>query len=288
MKLRNLLVWSAAIGALGVADGAVAQSLSLRIENGLVTLDASNVTVDEILARWTAATGLSVVSKSGVGSELPVTLQLKGIPEREALQTVLRDLSGYIMGERRDARTGVVTIDRLLILPSSAAQAPATATASAPPVFAAGRRLGAFTRRAPVPPVVASPPPAMPQPADAETPVELAPAPGPRGSATAGRLIGGGPGAVLDLTGAGEPNVDPGLELEPELPEAPPTPFGNSRGAARPGEMTPAPPVAVGPQIIRSRSGEGPPPQTTPAPGAPQSTPTPSAPEPTAEPDSEL
>jgi hypothetical protein len=288
MKLRNLLVWSAVIGALGVADGAVAQSLSLRVENGLVTLDARNVTVDEILARWTAATGLSVVSKSGVGSEMPVTLQLAAVPEREALQTVLRDLSGYIMGERRDARTGVVTIDRLLILPSSAAQAPATATA-APPVFAAGRRLGAFTRRAPVPPMVASPPAPVPQPSDAETPVELAPAPGPRGSATAGRLIGRGPGAVLDLTGAAEPNVDPGLELEPELPDAPPAPFGTSRGASRPGEMTPALPVEVGPQIIRSRSNEGPPPQATPAPGAPtapQSTATPAGPEPV-EPDSE-
>jgi hypothetical protein len=271
MKLRTVIAWSALIVALAGAREASAQSLALRIENGLVTLDASNVTVDEILARWTAVTGLSVVSKSGIGSEVPVTLQLSGVSEREALQTVLRDLSGYIMGERRDPRTGAVTIDRLLILPSSAAQGPATATAAAaPPRFAAGRRLGAFARRAPVPSVVQPSAPA-PEPTEFDAPVELAPAPG--GTATGGRLIGSGPGAVLDLTGSPEPNVDPGLDLPAEPPAAaPPSPFGNSRGAARPGQMTPGIPVEVGPQIIRSMSAGGPPRQqaTEPPPPAPE------------------
>jgi hypothetical protein len=264
MKLRTVIAWSAVIGALGVAQGASAQSLALRIENGLVTLDANNVTVDEILARWTAVTGLNVVSKSGVGSEVPVTLQLAGVSERVALETVLRDLSGYIMGERRDPRTGIVGIDRLLILPSSAAQAPATAAAAAPPRFAAGRRLGAFARRAPVPAVVETPSVAPQEPSEFDTPVELAPAPGASSSATAGRVIGRGPGAVLDLTGSPEPNVDPGLDLPPEPPAAPASPFGSPRGTARPGEMTPPIPVEVPPVVLRSRSAGGPPPAQRP------------------------
>ena len=250
---------------LAAAPAASAQSLALRIEKGLVTIDATNVTVDEILARWTAATGLNVVSKSGVGSDVPVTVRLSGVSEREALQTVLRDMSGYIMGERRDPLTGLVTIDRLLILPQSGAQA----TASTVPRVAPGGRRNPFVRGTPTPPAVAET--FVAPPAESETPVELAPAPGRSGSAGPGRLIGSGPGAVLDLTGAGEPNVDPSLETAPPAPAAAPSPFGNSRGASRPGEMTPPPPADVQPQVIRSRSSEGQPgPQTTPPPPAPE------------------
>ena len=94
-----------------------------------MTLDATNVTVDEILARWSETTGLTVVSQNGHGSDVPVTLDLSGVTEREALRLVLRDLSGYIMGERRDPQTGAVRIDRLVILPDSAARASEVATA---------------------------------------------------------------------------------------------------------------------------------------------------------------
>ena len=119
MNLRTILV-SSSVLCLLVAGEAAAQKLSLRIDHGLVTLDAENVTVDEVLARWIRTTGLSVVSKSGQGSDIPVSLHLQGVSERDALKMILRDLSGYIMGERRDPATGTVSIDRLVILPDSA------------------------------------------------------------------------------------------------------------------------------------------------------------------------
>src|SRR6185503_10343729 len=60
------------------------------------------------------------VSKSGQGSDIPVSLHLQGVSERDALKMILRDLSGYIMGEHVEQDTGVVTIDRLVILTESA------------------------------------------------------------------------------------------------------------------------------------------------------------------------
>ena len=121
MMLRTLVGSLAALGVLGFSPAASAQGLALTIDNGLVTLDADNVTVDEILTRWTAATGLTVVSKSGRGSAVPVTIHLAGVSERTALGIVLRDFSGYSMGERRDPRTGAASIDRLVILRESTA-----------------------------------------------------------------------------------------------------------------------------------------------------------------------
>ena len=123
MKVKVLLVSLATLCFLALSQTATAQRLTLRLDDGAVTLHAANVTVDEILARWSKTTGLKVISQNGHGSDVPVTLDLSGVTEREALRLVLRDLSGYIMGERRDPQTGAVRIDRLVILPDSAARA---------------------------------------------------------------------------------------------------------------------------------------------------------------------
>jgi len=243
MKFRTLILWFAVIGGLWPARDAAAQTLTLRIDNGLVTLDANNVTVDEILARWTAVTGLNVVSKSGVGSDATVTLRLSGVSEREALQTVLRDLSGYIMGERFDPQTGLVTVDRLLILPQGGSQTPATPM----PRFASGDRSPFVGLAGPAAAIVE---PAIAEvPSENDVPVELAPAPGR--SSSIPTLIGNGPTAVFDLTGWGEPKPDRGAGDAPRAPAAPASPFGNARGTARPGEMTPQTPGGALPQIIR-------------------------------------
>ena len=82
----------AAVAALmsGLPAGAEAQSLTLTIDKGLVTMDAEDVTVDEVLARWSRITRLNVVSKTGTGSNIPISLHLSGVPEREAMALLLK------------------------------------------------------------------------------------------------------------------------------------------------------------------------------------------------------
>lgn len=234
MNVRTILVSSAVLGLL-VASDASAQKLSLQIDKGLVTLDADNVTVDEVLARWVTTTGLNLISKSGQGSDIPVSLRLDGVPERQALAMVLRDLSGYIMGERRDPLTGIVTIDRLMILPQSAAQ-PNAAPAVAP--------------RRPFTPARVATELTLPQPLQIvdETPVELAPAPNgaPAASGASGTFsLGTGDGtdtaATLQILDEQIRSIRPPTAAPATPASAPGNPFGTSQGAARPGEMTPAP-----------------------------------------------
>jgi hypothetical protein len=235
MTLLRVIVWSAALSLL--ARDATTQTLALRIENGLVTLDADNVPVADILARWTELTGLNVLTTNGVPPRVAVTVKVAGISEREALQTVLRDSSGYIMGERRNPLTGAVTIDRLLILPSSAS---AAVPVNAPSVI---RPQQPFVRRG----RTAS--------GDVEMPV---PAPAP-------------------------PDVEATFELTPAVPiaDAPPavaapsSPFGNSRGAARPGVMTPPPEAPPAPPTTRQGPPPGAPQQPAPNDGAPAPNPAP-------------
>lgn len=97
-----------------------AQQMKLQIQNGLVTLDAQNVSVRQILAEWARIGGAKIVNGEKVTGS-PVTLHLAGIPERQAIDTVLRGVSGYMLAPRPATMAGVSTFDRILILPTSAA-----------------------------------------------------------------------------------------------------------------------------------------------------------------------
>lgn len=105
---------------LMLAGRADAQQLSLQIQNGFVTLDAQNVTVRQILAEWARVGGARIVNGEKVAGA-PVTLQLNRVPERQALDTILRGVSGYMAASRQVPSTGASGFDRILILPTSSA-----------------------------------------------------------------------------------------------------------------------------------------------------------------------
>jgi hypothetical protein len=261
MNVRTILVATAVLSLIG-AGHASAQKLSLRVEQGLVTLEADNVTIDEILARWNSITGLNVVSKNGRGSDIPVTLRIAAMPERDALALVLRDLSGYIMGERRDPRTGLVSIDRVMILPDSAAQAsaPPLPRVAPPPAPRPTFELGDQVLALPVSSDEAEP---EPDAGDDDTPRELAPRPanpfagsgslGPTGGEPPSALAA--PFAIAPLgvisddspVGVNSPTLAPGQTVAPQTPAAPPPPTPTKEnpfaapGAAQPGAIVPAP-----------------------------------------------
>jgi hypothetical protein len=108
-----------------------AQHLQLQMQNGLVTLDAQNVSIRQILAEWARVGGARIINGDKVLGA-PVTLQLSGVPERQALDTILRGVSGYMLAARQDAASGLSQFDRILIMPTSSAPrsnpAPASAT----------------------------------------------------------------------------------------------------------------------------------------------------------------
>lgn len=113
-----------------VAARADAQQMTLQIQNGLVTLDAQNVSIRQILAEWARVGGARIVNGEKVMGG-PVTLQLNGIPERQALDTILRGVSGYMLASRQAGSVGASAFDRILILPTSSAPRPAAPPANA-------------------------------------------------------------------------------------------------------------------------------------------------------------
>lgn len=108
------------------------QPLRLQISGGRVTLHAENVPARTILAEWARLGGAKIVNADRIAGQ-PLTLDLEGVPERQALDIVLRGVSGYVLAAREPGVTGASMYDRIMILPTSAA--PRNPPPQAAPVF---------------------------------------------------------------------------------------------------------------------------------------------------------
>jgi len=129
MKFRNA---GLAVLVLGWAALAHAQApLRLQISDGLVTLHADNVPVRTILAEWSRLGGAQIIGGDRV-TGAPLTLELERVPERQALDIILRGVSGYMLAAREAGRAGASMYDRIMILPTSAAPRNPAPVAAAP------------------------------------------------------------------------------------------------------------------------------------------------------------
>ena len=109
------------------------QSVKLQFNGGQVTLSAQNAPIRVILAEWARLGGATIVNGDRVAGP-PVTLELTDVPERQALDVVLRSVAGYMLAPRPVGKSGASAFDRILILPTSVApRVPAPAVAAAGP-----------------------------------------------------------------------------------------------------------------------------------------------------------
>jgi hypothetical protein len=118
--------------ALGLAAPANAGDLKLTIENGRVTLIAQDVPLRQILQEWARIGNTKIVNADKVVGA-PITLELINVPERQALDTVLRSTAGYLAAPRPVGVMGASVYDRIMILPTS--RPPAAVASAAPPAF---------------------------------------------------------------------------------------------------------------------------------------------------------
>ena len=197
------------------ATSAAAQGVTLEFQgSGKVRLVAQNVSVSQILAEWSRRGRTTIVNGERVPGP-PVTLELENVSEQEALDIVLRNVSGYLVAARETAISGASAYDRIYILPTSSR------------------------------PTTAAPAPGVPQQAvqvQDDSDDDAPPANGPRGPNTppGARL----PRDVNQPTNTVRPPVtvdDDRSEPENRPAPAPGNPFGVAPGTTRPGVITPGP-----------------------------------------------
>lgn len=124
--MKQCLIAIAVVLLCAAPGRAETGDLQLTIGNGRVTLVADNVPVRTILQEW-ARQGQSRIVNADKVVGAPVTLRLIDVPEEQALDVVLRSVSGYLAAPRQSPVANASRFDRIMILASS------RPTASAPP-----------------------------------------------------------------------------------------------------------------------------------------------------------
>lgn len=199
------------------ATSAAAQGVTLEFQGGKVRLNAQNVPVSQILAEWSRRGRTTIVNGERVPGP-PVTLELQDVPEQEALDIVLRSVSGYLVAARETAIAGASAFDRIYILPTSSR--PTTAASN-------------------------SPAQAVQVQVQDDSDDEPPPPNGPRGPNTPVAPGARLPRDVNQPTNTVRPpvTVDDDARSEPENRPAPApnNPFGVPPGTARPGVISPGP-----------------------------------------------
>ncbi len=119
---------------------ASAGEVKVTLNQGLVTIIADEAPVSRILAEWARLGQTKIVN--GEKMMMVVSLQLVNMPERKALDILLRSASGYMAAERQTPVQGASAFDRIMILPFSQPPAAASlpASRSMPQPFNAGPR----------------------------------------------------------------------------------------------------------------------------------------------------
>ncbi len=219
-RMRSRFIVAALLVLLG-AGSASAQVLSLEFHDGRVRLTAENVPVSRILGEWARLGGTTIVNGDRVPGA-PVTLQLTDIPERQALETILRGAAGYMVLARETATpAGGSAFDKILVLPTTS-RAPAAAALPPPAPQQFPTRLDTDVD------------------IDLDEPAENQQAPRPR-QFQRGRA----PGANAPVNAPeGPENEQPAPQAAPPAP-APGNPFGVVPGGARPGTINTPPPRNV-------------------------------------------
>lgn len=127
-----MLLKTLAFAIVCLAFGSAASAeVRLTIQDGRVSLVAKDATLRQILAEWARVGQTRIVNGDRVPGG-PVTLQLTNVSEEQALDTLLRSLTGYVAAPRPTMAANLSRFDRIVVMPTIAAAAVPSAAAAGP------------------------------------------------------------------------------------------------------------------------------------------------------------
>ena len=110
---------------------AAAGPLRMEFGDGYVTISASDVPLGQVLTEWARLGQTRIVNAEKLGGA-SLTLELSRVPEKQALEIVLRSVPGYLVAQRTTAAPGLSQFDRIVVMPGTVAP-PARTFAPPPP-----------------------------------------------------------------------------------------------------------------------------------------------------------
>ena len=118
-------VWLA-LGSQASAD------VRISMRDGRVSLSAKDATVRQILTEWARVGRTQIVNVERIAGG-PITIEFTNVPEAEALDMLLRSLSGYLVAPRAAVIADASNFDRIIVMPTTASPRPAPSASAAPP-----------------------------------------------------------------------------------------------------------------------------------------------------------
>ncbi|HUR35065.1 MAG TPA: hypothetical protein VM032_14780 [Vicinamibacterales bacterium] len=133
MRLQVLV---SSVAALTLLAGPAQADVRVSIANGNVTVSARDATVRQILAEWARVGQTRIVNLERIAGA-PLTIELTDVPEAQALDTLLRSVSGYLAAPRAVSAPTSSRYDRIFILATSTGTParPSPAPANPAPTF---------------------------------------------------------------------------------------------------------------------------------------------------------
>ncbi len=129
----KLLTFTAA--ACLLASSTALADVQVSMHDGLVSVVARDATVRQILTEWARVGQTRVVNVEKIPGG-PITLELVNVPEDQALDILLRSVSGYMAAPRTMKAANLSRFDRVVVMPTSAApRAPVAAAPQQAPMF---------------------------------------------------------------------------------------------------------------------------------------------------------
>ena len=135
MKMMKTLAGLVFVLVLISSASTAFADVTVTMHDGRVTIVAKDATVRQILTEWARVGQTKIVNVERIPGG-PMTLELTNVPEQQALDLLLRSVSGYMTAPRPVAVANLSQFDRVVVMPTSAAPRPAMAAAPPTPTFA--------------------------------------------------------------------------------------------------------------------------------------------------------
>ena len=100
----------------------MAAGLKVSIQDGLVSIDAQDVTIRQILNEWARVGKTRIINVERITGG-PITLKLENVPEKHALDIILRSIPGYMAVPRTTFVADASMYDSILIMATTTAVA---------------------------------------------------------------------------------------------------------------------------------------------------------------------
>ena len=134
LKPNSLKPLALCAAACLIAASTASAEVHLTMQNGRVSIVAKDATLRQILTEWARVGQTTIVNVERIPGG-PVSLELNDVAEGQALEILLRPISGYITAPRPVEAANLSRFDRIIVMPTLAGARTPVASTTPPPVF---------------------------------------------------------------------------------------------------------------------------------------------------------